>query len=66
MPIKVTDASFQGDVLDAKKPVDHDALKAAGKTPETMTPAARATLAQAYERYLKQYPQPLEPAVEAR
>ena len=30
MPIKVTDASFQGDVLDAKKPVDHDALKAAG------------------------------------
>ncbi|MFG6489227.1 tol-pal system YbgF family protein [Roseateles sp. BYS78W] len=40
--------------------------KAAGKTPETMTPAARAMLVQAYERYLKQYPQPLEPAVEAR
>jgi TolA-binding protein len=40
--------------------------KAAGKSPETMTPAARAALAQAYERYLKQYPQPLEPAVEAR
>ena len=40
--------------------------KAAGKTPETMTPAGRAALAQAYERYLKQYPQPLESALEAR
>nr|WP_255719216.1 tetratricopeptide repeat protein [Pelomonas sp. P8] len=40
--------------------------KAAGKTPEAMTPAARATLAQAYERYVRQYPQPLETALEAR
>ena len=40
--------------------------KAAGKTPEAMTPAARTALAQAYERYAKQYPQPLEPALEAR
>lgn len=29
-------------------------------------PAARTALAQAYERYLKAYPQPLEPALEAR
>jgi tetratricopeptide (TPR) repeat protein len=30
------------------------------------TPAARTQLTQAYERYLKAYPQPLEPALEAR
>ncbi len=40
--------------------------KAAGKTPDAMTPAARTALAQAYERYVKQFPQPLETAVEAR
>lgn len=40
--------------------------KAAGPAPEAMTPAARTALSQAYERFLKQHPQPLDTALEAR
>ncbi len=38
--------------------------KAADKSPDKA--AARATAAKTYERYVKQYPEPVEPALEAR
>ncbi len=44
---------------------DADSVKA-GKPRPTDAAANRALAARAYERYLKQYPSPLEPAIEAR